>query len=255
MSSLLRFPRPAGLSVATVAHLGAVEIILAAMAILLAAVYALTGSYGGSIIIVGAAANTLTTPLAVWAWRSQQARVRLQPDVDRLRRRHANDRPRLTAETTALFKEHGVSPFAGCLPALLPAPLYFAVYQVIRGLTHRASGSLLFRPRYLPHSSRLFHALAANTTMQFWGVDLARTGSAALQFSALSAGLIAGLVAVSVGAGIWQQHLARPPLRRIGGSAPPAAPRAAVFLPALFAIWGLALPLAVTVYYTAASLV
>jgi YidC/Oxa1 family membrane protein insertase len=255
MSLLLRFPRPSGASVAAVIHLGAVEIILVAMAILLATAYALTGSYGSSIIMVGAAVNTLTTPLAVSAWRSQQARVRLQPDVDRLRRRHANDRPRLASETAALFKEHGVSPFAGCLPALLPAPLYFAMYQVIRGLTHRAPGSAQFRPRYVPHSSRLFHSLATHTTMNFWGVDLARSGAAALQISALSAGVFAALLAVTVAAGIWQQHLARPPAPPLGQSAPPAMPRAALFVPALFAIWGLALPLAVTLYYTTASLV
>ena len=198
--------------------------------------------------------NTLTTPLAVWGWRAQQTRARLQPDVDRLRREHANDRERLASETAALFRQHGVSPLAGCLPAVLAAPLYLAMYKVIRGLTQRAPGSALFRPRYLPHSSRLFHALASSTTMHFWGVDLARTGAAAIQFSPLSAAVFVGLAVITVGAGIWQQHLARLPLQQTRGSAP-AGQRAALLLPALFAIWGLALPLAVTLYYTTASLV
>jgi YidC/Oxa1 family membrane protein insertase len=235
-------------------HLGAFDVVFAAIAVLLVACYALTGSYGGSIVALSVAVNTLTTPLTVRGWRAQQARARLQPELDRLRRRHANDRQRLATETAALFREHGVSPLAGCLPALLSAPLYFAMYKVIRGLTQRATGSALFRPRYLPHSSRLFHALAASTTMPFWGVDLARTGAAALQFSPLSAGVFVGLVAITVGAGICQQHLARPPVPQTTDFAP-AAPRAVLFLPALFAIWGLALPLAVTLSYTTASLV
>jgi YidC/Oxa1 family membrane protein insertase len=255
MSFLPHLSRPLGAPIGAILHVGALDTVLVAMAMLLVACYALTGSYGGSIVILGAAVSTLTTPLAARAWRSHQARVRLEPELDGLRRQHGKDRQRLASETAALFKEHGVSPLAGCLPALLPAPLYFAVYEVIRGLTHRAPGSALFRPRYLPHSSRLFHALASNTVMHFWGVDLARTGAAALQLSALSAGLFAGLVAVTAAAGILQQRLARPPDRRANGAGPAAAQRAAMLLPALFAVWGLALPLAVTLYYTTASLV
>jgi YidC/Oxa1 family membrane protein insertase len=205
-------------------------------------------------VAASVAVNTLTTPLAAWGSRAQQTRARLQPELDRRRRQHANDRDRLASETAALFRQHGVSPLAGCLPAVLAAPLYFAMYKVIRGLTQRAPGSALFHPRYLPHSSRLFHALASSTTMHFWGVDLARTGAAAIQFSPLSAAMFLGLVVITVSAGIWQQHLARPHLHQTTPSAP-AAQRAVLFLPALFAIWGLALPLAVTLYYTTASLV
>ncbi len=254
MSSPLRLARLPGAPIAAMLHLGALDVVFAAIAVLLVACYALTGSYGGSIVALSVAVNTLTTPLTAWGWRAQQARARLEPELDRLRHRHANDRQRLASETAALFKEHGVSPLAGCLPAVLAAPVYFAMYKVIRGLTQRSPGSGLFHPRFLPHSSRLFYALASSTTMHFWGVDLARTGTAALQFSPLSAGVFVGLVAITVGAGIWQQHLARPPLPPTSNSTP-AAQRAAQFLPALFAIGGLALPLAVTLYYTTASVV
>ncbi len=230
MSSLLRFSRLPSAPIAAIFHLGALDVVFSAIAVLLVACFALTGSYGGSIVALSVAVSTLTTPLAAWGWRAQQARAGLQPELDRLRRQHANDRERLELETAALFREHGVSPLAGCLPGILAAPLYFAMYEVIRGLTRRAPGSALFGPRYLPHSSRLFHALAASTTMHFWGVDLARTGAAALQFSPLSAGVFVRLVVITVGAGICQQHLARPPLPQTSGPAP-AAQRAALLLP------------------------
>ena len=254
MSSLLRFA-PAGRAHRRHIPPGSTRhVVFAAIAVLLVACYALTGSYGGSIVALSVAVNTLTTPVAVWGWRAQQARARLQPELDRLLRQHANDRERMASETAALFREHGVSPLASCLPAVLAARLYFAMYKVIRGLTQRAPGSALFRPRYPPHSSRLFHALAASTTMHFWGVDLARTGAAALQFSPLSAGVFVGLVLITVGAGIWQQHVARPPLPqtsgpRTGGATSSSAP------PSPLRHLGSCPPLAVTLYYTTASLV
>jgi YidC/Oxa1 family membrane protein insertase len=224
------------------------------MAILLACTYALVASYGLSIIVLSAAVTALTTPLACWAWRSQMRRAHLEPKLAELRRRHHNDRRRLASETAAVFKENGVSPWAGLLPSLLPAPIYLSVYEVIRGLTHRTRGSGLFSPRFLPHSSRLFHALASSATMRFWGIDLARTGAAALQLSGLSAGIFLGLVAITVGAGMYQQRLVRSALPR--PSDPSKAPhRTLLFLPALFAIWGLAVPLGVTLYYASSSTV
>ena len=68
-------------------------------------------------------------------------------------------------------------------------------------------------------------------TTQAWSaraMNLARTGATALQLSPLSAGVFVGLVAITVGAGIWQQHLARPPLPQTSGFTP-AAQRAAQF--------------------------
>jgi YidC/Oxa1 family membrane protein insertase len=175
--------------------------------------------------------------------------------VDELNHRYRNDPQRRATEIAALFKEHGISPWSGCLPALLPAPIYLALYHVLAGLTRRQPGGVTFRPRFIPHSSRLFHALAASTTMQAWGVDLARTGVAALQLSPASAGLFVAAAAVTVLAGVCQQRLVRAALPR------PEAPTAALIdrlspvVPALFAIWGLLLPLAVTLYYASSSIV
>jgi YidC/Oxa1 family membrane protein insertase len=184
---------------------------------------------------------------------SQLTRARLEPELVELRRRHANDPQRLASETAALFRAHRVSPYSSCLSSLLPAPIYLSAYEVIRGLTHRAGGSALFQPRYLPHASRLFHSLTATTTMKLWGVDLARTGVVGMQVSPLSAGVFLGLVAILVTAGVWQQHLVRSAMPQSAERGSAAGQRAARILPALFAIWGLALPVGVTLYYASMS--
>jgi hypothetical protein len=153
--------------------------------VLFAATYAVVGSYALSIIILSVGITLLATPLTALAWKSQSARARLLPEIEDLRRRHHDDRQLLAAETAALFKRHHVSPWSGVLPLLPPALVYLALYQVLRGLIHRPAGSASLLPRYISHSTRLYHALAHGTTMRAWGVDLARNGAAALQIPLL----------------------------------------------------------------------
>jgi YidC/Oxa1 family membrane protein insertase len=255
MSFLFLTSRPSGAQVIAAAHVAGFGVFFAGMAVVLAASYAVVASYGVSIVVLAAVVVVLTTPLSVWAWRSRLTRARLEPDLAELRRQHATDPQRLAEETAALFKEHGVSLWSGFLPSVLPALVFLSAYEAIRGVAHRVRGAEGFRPRYLPHSSRLFHALTSSATMRFWGVDLARSGAAALQLSAWSAGLFLGLVLITVGAAIWQQHLVRSALPHTGDPGPAVARRAGLFLPALFAIWGLGLPLAVTLYYASANVV
>jgi YidC/Oxa1 family membrane protein insertase len=235
--------------------LGVLNVLFVGVAVVFAAVYSWVGSYATTIIVLGAGFTVLATPLVAATWRSQVARSRLTPKLDELNTEFSGDRQRLVSETQALFHEHGVSAWAGCLPALVVAPVSLALYQVIRGLTYRPAGSMFFSPRDLSHSSRLFHALGSSTRVQAWGVNLANNGITALHLSAASTGLFLGLVAVTLVAGIWQQHLIRTALPPPRTSNPAAAQRLAALLPALVAVWGFVLPLAVTLYYASSSVV
>ena len=49
-------------------------------------------------------------------------------------------RQKMTQETMALYKETGTNPFASCLPILLQAPIFFALFRVLNGLEGIASG-------------------------------------------------------------------------------------------------------------------
>ncbi len=251
------FPLPRRM--ATLAAAGLSSSVLAArcvaVAALLATIYAGVGSYAITIMVLGAGITLLSTPLVAATWRSQLGLARLAPDVDELKQKYGHDRSRLASEISSLFKQHGVSPWAGCLPALLSTPIYLSLYRVIKGLTNKPRGSAFFRPRYLSHSSRLFHALASSPTMNSWGINLANTGFAAIQLSAASAGLFLAVVAVAVVAGIWQQHLIKTAIPPPGTSTPSTASKLPTLLPAVFAVSCLVLPLAVSLYYASASLV
>ncbi len=55
----------------------------------------------------------------------------LQPQLKQLQDKHKNDREKLAQEQMALYKEHGVNPFGGCLPLLIQFPILIGLYQAI----------------------------------------------------------------------------------------------------------------------------
>jgi YidC/Oxa1 family membrane protein insertase len=80
--------------------------------------------------------RTLVAPLFVQQIRSQKEMQRMQPLVREVQRKHKGNRQKIAEETMALYREHGVNQFGGCLPLLLQLPLLLALYQALI----RASG-------------------------------------------------------------------------------------------------------------------
>ncbi|WP_228815100.1 membrane protein insertase YidC [Nocardia cyriacigeorgica] len=64
--------------------------------------------------------------------RSQAAIRRLQPQLEAIRKKYPDDRQRQATETQRLYREHGVSPFAGCLPLLGQAFVFLGLFHVLR---------------------------------------------------------------------------------------------------------------------------
>ncbi|WP_236791555.1 membrane protein insertase YidC [Amycolatopsis sp. GM8] len=57
---------------------------------------------------------------------------------------HRGDRERMTREIQQLHAEHGTSPLAGCLPALIQIPAFLSLYWVLRDFTPGASSNHVF---------------------------------------------------------------------------------------------------------------
>ena len=96
-----------------------------------------------AIIIFTILIRTVLAPLFVRQIRSQKEMQRMQPLVRELQRKHKGNRQKIAEETMALYREHGVNQFGGCLPVLVQLPILFALYQALI----RASGIIQgFRP-------------------------------------------------------------------------------------------------------------
>ena len=89
-----------------------------------------------AIIVFTIVIRTILAPLFIKQIRSQKEMQRMQPLIREVQRKHKGNRQKVSEETMALYKEHGVNPAAGCLPVLVQLPILFALYQALI----RASG-------------------------------------------------------------------------------------------------------------------
>lgn len=65
---------------------------------------------------------------------TQRAMQDLQPKIQALRQKYKNDRQTMSREMMKLQQEAGVNPLGGCLPILLQAPVFLALFHVLRRL-------------------------------------------------------------------------------------------------------------------------
>ncbi len=70
-------------------------------------------------------------PLTIKQQRSFKRMQDLSPKLRQLQEKYKNDRERLTQEQMALYREHGVNPFAGCLPLLIQLPIFLSLWRAI----------------------------------------------------------------------------------------------------------------------------
>lgn len=89
------------------------------------------------------AVRLLLLPLTLRQARAHRDRLRLAPEVERLRERHRRDPDRLGRELTALYAREGTSPLAGCLPGLAQAPFFMVTYKLFVSATIAGQPNLL----------------------------------------------------------------------------------------------------------------
>jgi YidC/Oxa1 family membrane protein insertase len=104
--------------------------------LLIALYHLLFNDFALAIIVFTILIRTALAPLFVRQIRSQKEMQRMQPLIREVQRKHKGNRQKISEETMALYKEHGVNPAAGCLPVVLQLPILFALYQALI----RASG-------------------------------------------------------------------------------------------------------------------
>lgn len=70
-------------------------------------------------------------PLTLKQQQSAQHMQELQPQLQSLQKKYANDRDKLSQEQMKLYQEAGINPLGGCLPLLIQFPLLIGLYQAI----------------------------------------------------------------------------------------------------------------------------
>ncbi|MBM3492435.1 MAG: membrane protein insertase YidC [Alphaproteobacteria bacterium] len=93
--------------------------------------YKLLGNFGLAILLLTVMVKLVFFPLANKSYRAMSKMKALQPEMMRLRDRHADDRQNMNQALMELYKKEKVNPAAGCLPIVIQIPVFFALYKVL----------------------------------------------------------------------------------------------------------------------------
>ena len=88
-------------------------------------------NWGMAIILLTVLVKLVLYPLSSASYKSMANMRRVAPQMKRLQERYAGDRQKLSQEMMGLYKKEGVNPLGGCLPMLLPMPIFIALYWVL----------------------------------------------------------------------------------------------------------------------------
>ncbi len=87
----------------------------------------------------------LLIPLFVKQIKASRGMQLIQPEMRKIQKKYKGktdpeSRQAMSRESMELYKEHGTNPFASCLPALLQAPFFFALFRVLNSGIRNESG-------------------------------------------------------------------------------------------------------------------
>ncbi|WP_371498304.1 membrane protein insertase YidC [Kitasatospora sp. NBC_00374] len=88
-------------------------------------------AWGLSIVSMVIVIRICLIPLFVKQIKATRAMQAIQPKMKAIQERYKNDRQRQSEEMMKLYKEAGTNPFSSCLPILVQAPFFTALYGVL----------------------------------------------------------------------------------------------------------------------------
>jgi YidC/Oxa1 family membrane protein insertase len=89
------------------------------------------GNFGVAILLLTIVVRLVFFPLANTQFKSMSRMKKLQPHVERIRERFADDKLRQQQEMMELYKREKVNPLSGCLPIFIQIPVFFSLYKVL----------------------------------------------------------------------------------------------------------------------------
>jgi YidC/Oxa1 family membrane protein insertase len=90
-----------------------------------------TSSYGIDVIFLTVLIKLLMAPLTHKSFVSMKQMQKLQPQMEKLKEKFANDKEKLNKEIMELYRRNGVNPLGGCLPMLLQFPVFIGLYNAL----------------------------------------------------------------------------------------------------------------------------
>ncbi len=96
-------------------------------------IYVLVRNFGLAIIVFTILIRLITLPFYSQSQKAMKKQQELMQGDEwkAIQKKYAKDRERLSQEQMRLYRQAGVNPLGGCLPALIPWPIMIGLYQSI----------------------------------------------------------------------------------------------------------------------------
>ena len=112
---------------------------------LLGFLYNFLSDYGITIILFTLIVKLCLYPLYIKQTKSTAKMAEVQPKMQALQRKYANDRETLNIKMAELYKEEKFNPMGGCLPMLIQMPIIMGLFALLRNpLRYMADDSMIF---------------------------------------------------------------------------------------------------------------
>jgi YidC/Oxa1 family membrane protein insertase len=96
------------------------------------AVESVVHNWGVAIILLTVLVKLILYPLTAKSMQSMNEMRKLQPEIEKLKAKHGDDKEKLNLAVMQLYQQHKVNPLGGCLPMLIQLPIWFALYATLQ---------------------------------------------------------------------------------------------------------------------------
>lgn len=94
--------------------------------------YALTGSWGISIILLTVALKVMLYPLNAWSLKSTIKMQQIAPEIKAIQDRYKKDPKKAQIEIVNLYRDRNINPVSGCLPLLIQMPFLIGMFDLLK---------------------------------------------------------------------------------------------------------------------------
>ena len=98
---------------------------------LLSKLHLLIGNWGWAIIAIVVLLKSALYPLSAKQYQSMAKMRAVQPRIEALKERYGDDKQQFQIAMMELYKKEKINPLGGCLPMLIPIPIFLGLYWVL----------------------------------------------------------------------------------------------------------------------------
>lgn len=107
------------------------------------AIYSWVGNYGVAVAIFTVLVRLVVLPLDYKSRQSMRAMSRVQPKMQELQKKYADDKEKLNKKMSELYKREHVNPLMGCLPMIIQLVLMIFMFTAMRNLMFKEMGTMM----------------------------------------------------------------------------------------------------------------